>query len=114
MAEHEVKTKSPETSQMAIVGSEDVVCLFGAAGIEPVRITDASEADAALYRLAREGKKIIFLSEDLYQAIPDVLAKYADKAYPILLPLPLDQDANGVGLERIRKSVERAIGISLF
>lgn len=99
---------------MAIVGIEDVITLFGAVGIEPVKINSALEADKALNKCSNEGKKIIFISEDVYEQIPDVIEKYSQKAYPIIMPLPLDEECNGVGVERIRKSVEQAIGVSLF
>lgn len=99
---------------MAIVGTEDVITLFGAVGIEAVKINSINEADKALNKCSNEGKKIIFISEDVYEQIPEIIEKYSQKAYPIIMPLPLDEQCNGVGVERIRKSVEQAIGVNLF
>lgn len=99
---------------IAIIGNEDTVALFNVVGIKTYVSCDASMVDQIVFDLSKANCKIIYISEKLYEMILETLAKYQTKAYPIILPLPLDQESNGIGLKRIRQNVEKAIGINIF
>ena len=67
-----------------------------------------------IFSLYKEGCKIIFVTEEIYQNIPETLEKYSQMTYPIILPLPLDDVNSGVGMKKIKANVEKAIGIDIF
>lgn len=98
----------------AILGTEEEILLFNAVGIPAFPLKDVSEAEAAVTRLSKRQCKVIYVSEDLYEQIPDIVAKYKFSAFPILLPLPTGKNPKGVGLKRIAQNVENAIGIDIF
>lgn len=98
----------------AIIGLGEEILLFNAVGIRAFPLKDVSEAEAAITRLSKRECKVVYVSEDLYEQIPDIVDKYKFSAFPILLPLPTGTKSSGVGLKRIAKNVENAIGIDIF
>lgn len=103
-----------ETSSIAVIGETKNVNLFNSLGIKSYISQDVKEIDTLIYHLAKDGVKIIYVSENIYSNITDTLEKYAQKAYPIILPLPLDADPTGIGIKKIKDNVEKAIGIDIF
>ena len=67
-----------------------------------------------IFKLFKEGCKIIYVTEKVYENIPETLEKYSQMTYPIILPLPLDNVNSGVGMKKIKANVEKAIGINIF
>ncbi len=103
-----------DKSSIACIGETKNVNLFNALGIKTFILSDLKEVDTTIYHLSKDGIKIIYVSENIYSSIPEVLEKYANKTYPIILPIPLDEASNGVGLKKIKDNVEKAIGIDIF
>jgi V/A-type H+-transporting ATPase subunit F len=100
--------------ETAIVGMGEEILLFNAVGIQAFVLKDLAEAEAVFSRLSLGGCKIIYVSEELYIRIPDIIEKYQFSAVPILLPIPTGKTSMGIGLKRIADNVESAIGIDIF
>lgn len=101
-------------TDIAAIGKEDTVALFNAVGVTTYYTDNPDEIDQIIFKLSKANCKIIFVSEKVYSIIPETLEKYATSAYPIILPIPLDETSDGLGLKRIRQNVEKAIGINIF
>lgn len=100
--------------ETAVVGLSEDILLFNAVGIRAFVLKDPAEAEPVFTRLSLGGSKIIYVSEELYVQIPDIIEKYQFSAFPILLPVPTGKTAMGIGLKRIADNVESAIGIDIF
>jgi len=101
-------------NEIAAIGSSDVILIFNAVGIRTFQTLDTIAVDRIIFELANENYKIIYISEDLYEKIPDVIEKYHNKTFPILIPIPTSLDAKGIGLKKIKENVEKAIGFDIF
>lgn len=101
-------------SPIAVISETNNSTLFNAVGMRTFILTDPKEIDKKIFELYKAGTKIIYVSEDIYLNIGETLEKYAQQAYPIILPLPIDDDSKGVGEKKIKDSVEKAIGINIF
>jgi len=103
-----------EKNDIAAIGSDDTIILFNAIGIKTYITKSLSEAEKRIAELANEKCKIVYLAEDIYEAIPETIEKYQYTAFPIIIPLPLTTKPLGVGLKKIKDNVEKAIGINIF
>ncbi len=102
-----------EKISVAAIGNNDSVVLFNAIGIKTY-VAQVEELDKIIYDLYKSGCKIIYIDEEMYSKIPNVLEKYSYQTYPILLPLPMNGKSSNVGLKKIKDNVEKAIGIDIF
>lgn len=95
------------------IGSTEAVLLFQGIGIESFIINNSIELKKKIEELAIKAK-IIFISESLSPLIEDVVNKYKNQVYPILLFIPLEGKNSYIGLEKLKKDVERAIGMAIL
>ena len=62
------------SEKMAVIGDKDSIFAFKAVGVEVFGAADESEAKERLKALVKENYKVIFLTEDLAQAL-----QYSDR-----------------------------------
>lgn len=96
------------------IGTDESITIYNSVGFTTYFSNDYSQIDKMIFKLYKEGCKIIFVTEKVYENIPDTLEKYRQNTYPIILPLPLDNVNSGVGMKKIKDNVEKAIGINIF
>ena len=107
-----LKTGSP----VAVLGDKDSVLCFKAFGMDVYAVSE-SEADEnrkIVDRLAREGYGLIFITEPVAQAISDTIDRYNKQMTPAIILIPSGAGSLGIGLGRIRKNVEKAVGINIL
>ena len=95
------------------IGSSENVMLFQSVGIKAYVISDETLLKQTIDELAKE-TKIIFVGEALEPLMVDIKKKYEDQAYPIIVCIPMDGIKSNLGLEKLKKDVEKAVGISIF
>lgn len=100
-------------SDIAVIGDKDSILAFKAIGIDVYSAVDKEEAEKRLKLLARE-YKIIYITEELAVLTLDIIARYKQKAYPIVIPIPSATGSNGIGINGIKKDVEKAIGTDIL
>lgn len=117
-----------ENYSIAIVGQKDIVMGFKALGLTSVNAHSTEQAVAALYRLkqmtmpvaGKEGAErpkyaVIFITEELAKDIHhEDYAKLSADALPAIIIIPGIQGSTGLGLKRLGKIVERAIGSNIL
>lgn len=100
--------------KIAIIGTTDQILLFNTVGIRAFQVKDGQEAERTIATLANRKCKLIFLTEALYEALPEIIEKYHHLPFPILTVLPVDKETKNIGMNKIKQNVENAIGIDLF
>ncbi|MGI6782312.1 MAG: V-type ATP synthase subunit F [Acholeplasmataceae bacterium] len=100
--------------EIACLGENEDIILFQGVGITTFVIKDRDILIEKIEELASIGTKIILVSDIFNEAIEETVVKYQTKPYPIILSLPLSGIESQKGLDKIRKDVERAIGINIF
>jgi len=99
--------------EVVAIGSSENVMLFQSVGIQAYIISDETLLKETIDELAKE-TKIIFVGEALEPLMIDIKKKYEDRAYPIIVSIPMEGIKSHLGLEKLKKDVEKAVGISIF
>lgn len=101
---------------MAAVGSYDSVLPFQAIGIETVILTGDNRAETPhlISKFARDGYAVVFLEEAVYAAFHEDMDQLNETTATSVIPVPNQTGLLGVGVESIRKSTERAVGMDIF
>lgn len=114
-----------EKYNLAIVGNKNTILGFKALGMTAMPANNPEEAKEVLFKLKNEKISenneerpkyaIIFIMEDLAKEISDDDYKKLTKhALPAIIPLPGIKGSTGLGLKRIGKMVEQAVGSDIF
>lgn len=98
---------------IAVIGDKDSVLAFKAIGLKVYSANTFEEAEKTLKMLARSFK-VIYITEEIALLIPDLIERYKVRAYPIVIPIPSSNGSQGVGMEGIKKDVEKAIGADIL
>ena len=102
------------SERMAAVGDYESVLPFQAVGVDPYFLgEDASDVELLLRRLSRE-YAVVFLVESCFEDHRNLIDDLNDEFSVSLIPIPSQTGARGVGVENIRSSVERAVGMDIF
>ena len=97
--------------KIGAVGDRESVLAFKAFGLETVPADTAEEARDAIRRMEDEEFSIIFLTEQLAEGRPELLAEYAEKPSPAI---PGSKGSLGIGMAAISAAVEKAVGADIF
>ena len=99
--------------KIAVLGDRDSVLGFKALGLDTFFVDSADEARCTLHRLAREAYAIIYITEQLAQAIPDDVARYKTDVTPAVILIPGKTGNLGLGAQALKSAVERAVGADI-
>ncbi len=101
-------------ADIAMIGDRDSVLLAKAVGLQVFDETDAEKAEKLIYRLAREGCKVIFLTEPLFACCTEAINKFKSETFPAIILIPDSHGASGVAMANIKANVEKAIGADIL
>lgn len=101
---------------MAAIGSYEMALPFQAVGVKSVILTPETRNtfESELEKLAREDYAVVFIEEDLFVEFTRKVEEVNDNYHTSVLPVPGPSGATGAGLESIRGSVEKAVGMDIF
>lgn len=99
---------------MGVVGERDVVLAFEAMGMRVIPAETPQTVSAAVFKLAEDGIRVIFITERAARLAPETLERYKASAATVLIPIPGSQGTDGFGMERVRANVEKAIGADIL
>ncbi|AXY25031.1 V-type ATP synthase subunit F [Suicoccus acidiformans] len=100
--------------KIAFVGEKDIVYPFGMLGLESFYTHDEQETRRVVNQLVEENFGVIFITEEAYKHIPDIIERYASQYMPAFIPIPSDFDEESIGLARLDETVKTATGQKLF
>lgn len=101
-------------ANIAVIGDRDSVLLFKAVGLDVFFEEHGEGANRRLHKLAREGYAAIFVTEELYGACQETIAEYVAEAYPAIIPIPSNCGTEGIGMQALKKNVEKAVGVDIL
>ena len=102
------------TYGIAVVGDWDSVMGFRALGLTTCPASTPENAREEIKRLAKEDYAVIYLTETLAKAMPDVLEKYKDELRPAIILIPGREGSLGIGKDNIQRAIERAVGADIL
>ena len=101
-------------TDIAMIGERDSVLLARAGGMYAYAADDPQTAGKLIVKLANEGVRVIFMTEQLYEDCEAVVSKYRTQAFPAIIPIPSSHGSKGVGRKSLHANVERAIGVDIL
>ncbi len=100
--------------KIAVMGDKNSILGFKAIGVSVYPTEAAGEAVELIRRLAGEDYSVIFIIEKLAAEISDALGSYNAVKYPVIVPIPGVSGSMGMGMDRLRKCVEKAVGADIL
>ncbi len=105
-----------QNRKMAALGDYESVLPFQAVGIEPHVLVEAEEGEAraALSRLVQRKYAVVFIVEEWYERLRDLIEEFNEREETSVVPIPGLRGSKGLGFKSIKSSVERAVGMDIF
>ena len=100
--------------KVAVMGDLDSIVGLSALGLEIFPTEQADEAARLLKSLAGSGYAVIYVTEALAARIPEEIARYRYERIPAIILIPGIGGNTGAGLENVRVSVEKAVGMDIL
>lgn len=100
--------------KIAVMGDRDSIYGFASIGLDIYPVTDISHSGRQLRSLAESGYAVIYITEALCEHLKKELDSYQDKPLPAIIPIPGVSGNTGLGIARVKKSVEQAVGSDII
>ncbi|MDO5018113.1 MAG: V-type ATP synthase subunit F [Lagierella massiliensis] len=100
--------------KVAVVGDRDSVLGFRALGVNVFTSSEATETRRIVDKLAKDNYGIIFITEQLANLVPETIERYNSEVTPAVILIPSNQGSLGIGMDRINKNVEKAVGSNIL
>ena len=97
-------------SKIAVIGSDDSLAVFGAVGFDTFRRKSPIDASHLLRELADKGYAVIFIMEDLYNAMDTAVSRYSYNSLPAVISLPGIGGTDGSGMGALERAIKIAVG----
>lgn len=104
----------------AVLGDTESVKGFGAVGLEVFPCDDPAKAGPIFRRLASagetagEGYGVIYLTEELALVLDKDIRALEEQLLPAVIPIPGVKGNTGLGVRRLKESVEKAVGSDII
>lgn len=101
--------------KIAVVGDKGSVLGFKAVGFEVFPAITQQEVQQVMHTLCKGGDYgIIFITEQAYVQIPQIIDEYKEQPTPAIIPIPGKDGSLGIGIKNVKKNVERAVGADIL
>lgn len=90
---------------------------FKALGLDVFPVANAAEAKETLRHLTRDSEEeyaIIYIEENLAEALEHEIDKFKDKPTPAIILIPGREGSLGLGQSALKAAVERAVGSDIL
>lgn len=101
-------------SKVGVVGPKDIYLGFKSLGLLVMDARTPREAEEAIQALASEGAAIIFVAEGLAQGLRPLIERFSREPSPAIVMIPDHRGSLGLARERLRRLVEKAVGIDIL
>lgn len=99
--------------KIAVLGDAESIKGFSCVGLSLFPV-DLGEAKATFKKLTAGDFGIIYITEEIAQELSEEIAEFDEKMLPAIIPIPGVKNNNGIGLSRLKASVEKAIGSDII
>lgn len=100
--------------RVAVIGDADTVLGYRGLGMKAVVTQDPAEAERLLATLAEQDYGVIYITEPLVAARPELLEPYREALLPAVIQIPSCLGGSGSAALRLRECVKRAVGMDLL
>ena len=100
---------------IAVIGDGESIKGFGAVGLETF-VCNVPEEAPQLLKTVTEGDSyaVIYMTEELFALTEKERERFAERAFPAVIPLPGVKGNTGAGMRRLSGFVEKAVGSDIL
>ena len=99
--------------KIAVMGDSESVKGFSSVGLDIFPV-DKDIAKATFKKLSAGDFGIIYITDEYASLLAEEIAEFDEKMLPAIIPIPGVKNNNGIGLSRLKASVEKAIGSDII
>lgn len=100
--------------KIAVIGDKDSILGFKTLGLATFPVVDAGAALSVLKKVSREAYAVLFITEEIAQHLQEPIAELNKRFLPVVVPIPNNKGTLGMGIGKIKESVEKAIGADIL
>ena len=100
--------------KIGVIGDRLSIEGFAALNIDVFPATREAEIKHCINQLAKSDYAVIFITEQAASLAEETISKYQTQPFPAIIPIPGNRRTLGMGMENIRKNVEKAVGKDIF
>jgi len=100
--------------KIGVVGDRDSILGFKALGLSVFPVTQPEQASRLINKMANENYAVIFVTEPVAKEIKETVDRYKSVPFPAIILIPSNQGSTGLGIQEIKRSVEKAIGADIL
>ena len=100
--------------KIAVLWPYDSIYGFSTLGLDIIPVQDAKTGAETLRKVADSAYAVIYITEGLAAELADEIEKYKEKMMPSIILIPGISGNTGVGVENVKKCVEKAVGSDII
>ena len=100
--------------KIAVMGDRDSIYGFASVGIDIYPVDSEVNAARQVQKLYENGYAIIYMTESLFSRNEKDLNVFNDQPLPVVIPIPGVSGNTGIGIARVKNSVEKAVGSDII
>jgi len=100
--------------KIGVIGEKDAVLGFKALGFSVFPVENREQAASTLHELALDNYAVVYITEQTAAGIKNEINHYREKRFPAVIPIPGIQGSLGIGMQGIKKCVEKAVGADIL
>ena len=99
--------------KIGVMGDKDSIYGFSSVGLTVMPVEEPSEGIKLLKSVADEFA-VIYITEKLASEMDQEIRKYRERTVPAIIPIPGVTGNTGIGLKKVSRSVEQAVGSDIL
>jgi V/A-type H+-transporting ATPase subunit F len=100
--------------KIAVMGDKDSIYGFASIGMDIYPTVDIVHSKKQLKTLDENGYAVIYMTEALYAQLRDEAEQFRAASLPAIIPIPGISGNSGLGVTRVSKFVEQAVGSDIL
>ena len=100
--------------RVAVIGDRDSVMGFRSLGMEALEAVSRSDILEKLSRVCSGAYGVVFITEHAASLVLDELENLRARRLPAVVPIPSTQGTLGIGMEQVKESVKKAVGVDIL
>jgi len=100
--------------KVGVIGEKDAVLGFKSLGFSVFPVENREQAEKTLTELAGNNYAVIYITEQTAAKIVDRINQYRERRFPAVIPIPGIQGSLGIGMQGVKKCVEKAVGADIL
>lgn len=99
--------------KIAVLGDAESIKGFSSVGLDTFEV-NSQTARGIFKKLTNGDFGVIYITEEFAAELKEEITEFDEKMLPAIIPIPGVKNNNGIGLARLKASVEKAVGSDII